>query len=55
MVVITAKDLTQEDRDRLNRGVEGIIQKSERDGMLPQLSREIERIEQTPLDGGNEA
>ncbi len=41
VVVITAKDLTNEDRDRLNGGVEHIIQKSDRDEMLRQLSREI--------------
>jgi GAF domain-containing protein/DNA-binding response OmpR family regulator len=41
VVVITAKDLTQEDRDRLNGGVERIIQKSDRDEMLRQLSREL--------------
>ena len=41
VVVITAKDLTEEDRDRLNGGVERIIQKSDRDEMLRQLSREI--------------
>ena len=33
-MVITAKDLTDEDRDRLNGGVERIIQKSNRDEML---------------------
>jgi CheY-like chemotaxis protein len=43
VVVITAKDLTQEDRDRLNGGVERIIQKSDRDEMLRQLSREISK------------
>jgi signal transduction histidine kinase/CheY-like chemotaxis protein len=43
VVVITAKDLTEEDRDRLNGGVERIIQKSDRDEMLSQLCREIER------------
>jgi CheY-like chemotaxis protein len=43
VVVITAKDLTDEDRDRLNGGVERIIQKSDRDEMLRQLSREISR------------
>jgi signal transduction histidine kinase/CheY-like chemotaxis protein len=43
VVVITAKDLTEEDRDRLNGGVERIIQKSNRDEMLRQLSREISR------------
>jgi signal transduction histidine kinase/CheY-like chemotaxis protein len=43
VVVITAKDLTDEDRDRLNGGVERIIQKSDRDEMLRRLSREISR------------
>jgi CheY-like chemotaxis protein len=43
VVVITAKDLTDEDRDRLNGGVERIIQKSGRDEMLRQLSREISK------------
>jgi CheY-like chemotaxis protein len=43
VVVITAKDLTDEDRERLNGGVERIIQKSDRDAMLGQLSREISR------------
>jgi hypothetical protein len=42
-VVITAKDLTDEDRNRLNGGVERIIQKGDRDEMLHQLSREISR------------
>jgi CheY-like chemotaxis protein len=41
VVIITAKDLTDEDRNRLNGGVERIIQKSDRDEMLRQLSREI--------------
>jgi CheY-like chemotaxis protein len=41
VVVMTAKDLTDEDRDRLNGGVERIIQKSDRDEMLRQLSREL--------------
>jgi CheY-like chemotaxis protein len=43
VVVITAKDLTDEDRDRLNGGVERIIRKSDRDEMLRQLAREISR------------
>ena len=43
VVVITAKDLTDEDRNRLNGGVERIIQKSDRDEMLRQLGREITR------------
>jgi CheY-like chemotaxis protein len=41
VVVITAKDLTDADRNRLNGGVERIIQKSDRDELLRQLSREI--------------
>jgi CheY-like chemotaxis protein len=41
VVVITAKDLTDADRTRLNGGVERIIQKSDRDEMLRQLSREL--------------
>ena len=50
IVVITAKDLTDEDRNRLNGGVERIIQKSDRDEMLRQLSREIGKCNkrQTP-------
>jgi signal transduction histidine kinase/DNA-binding response OmpR family regulator len=50
VVIITAKDLTQEDRDRLNGGVERIIQKSDRDEMLRQLSREVAKCvkRQTP-------
>jgi CheY-like chemotaxis protein len=43
VVVITAKDLTDADRARLNGGVERIIQKSDRDEMLRQLTREIGR------------
>jgi CheY-like chemotaxis protein len=43
VVIITAKDLTDVDRNRLNGGVERIIQKSDRDEMLRQLSREIRR------------
>jgi hypothetical protein len=43
VVIITAKDLTDADRDRLNGGVERIIQKSDRDEMLRQLTREIGR------------
>jgi GAF domain-containing protein/DNA-binding response OmpR family regulator len=43
VVIITAKDLTEEDRARLNGGVERIIQKSDRDEMLRQLTREINK------------
>jgi CheY-like chemotaxis protein len=37
VVVVTGKDLTAEDRDRLNGGVERIIQKTDRDEMLRQV------------------
>jgi adenylate cyclase len=37
VVVVTARDLTAEDRVRLIGGVEGIIQKTERDDMLQEL------------------
>jgi hypothetical protein len=40
-VVIVAKELTDEDRDRLNRGAERVIQKSDRDEMLQQLGRKV--------------
>jgi CheY-like chemotaxis protein len=43
VVVITAKDLTEVERNRLNGGVERIIQKTDRDEMLRQLSREISK------------
>jgi hypothetical protein len=42
-VIVTAKDLTQDDRDRLNGGVERIIQKSNPGEMLGQLTREISK------------
>jgi CheY-like chemotaxis protein len=44
VVVITSKDLTDEDRDRLNGGVARIIQKSDRDEMLRQLSGVIGKL-----------
>jgi CheY-like chemotaxis protein len=43
VVIITAKDLTEKDRARLNGGVERIIQKSDRDEMLRQLTRAISK------------
>jgi GAF domain-containing protein/DNA-binding response OmpR family regulator len=43
VVVITAKDLTDADRNRLNGGIERIIQKSGRDEMLRQLSGELSK------------
>jgi GAF domain-containing protein/DNA-binding response OmpR family regulator/anti-sigma regulatory factor (Ser/Thr protein kinase) len=44
VVVITAKDLTEADRHRLNGGVERIIQKSERDEMLRRLADELGKL-----------
>src|SRR5262249_47160080 len=43
VLVITAKDGTEEGPNRPNGGVERIIQKSDRDEMLRQLSREISK------------
>jgi CheY-like chemotaxis protein len=43
VVVITAKELTDANRDRLNGGVERVIQKSDRDEMLRQPSRAISK------------
>jgi GAF domain-containing protein/CheY-like chemotaxis protein len=43
VVIITAKDLTEADRNRLNGGVEHIIQKSERDEMLRRLTSELSK------------
>jgi signal transduction histidine kinase/DNA-binding response OmpR family regulator len=44
VVVITAKDLTEADRNRLNGGVERIIEKSERDEMLRRLAGELGKL-----------
>jgi GAF domain-containing protein/CheY-like chemotaxis protein len=51
VVVITAKDLTEADRNRLNGGVERIIQKSERDEMLRRLADELGQLVK-PRSGG---
>jgi len=37
VVVVTARELTDEDRRRLNGGVERIIQKTDRDEMLHEV------------------
>jgi adenylate cyclase len=37
VVVVTARDLTDADRNRLNGGVERIIQKTDRDDMLREV------------------
>ena len=42
-MIITAKDLTEADRNRLNGGVEHIIQKSDRDEMLRRLTGELSK------------
>jgi CheY-like chemotaxis protein len=41
IVVVTARDLTAEDRGRLNGAVERVIQKTERDRMLRELQGEL--------------
>jgi CheY-like chemotaxis protein/anti-sigma regulatory factor (Ser/Thr protein kinase) len=41
VLVVTAKDLTAEDRGRLNGGVERILQKSGRDEMLGEVGRAL--------------
>jgi CheY-like chemotaxis protein len=50
VVVVTAKDLTDADRSRLNGGVERIIQKTDRDDMLREvrsvLAKRVERAAQ---------
>jgi GAF domain-containing protein/DNA-binding response OmpR family regulator len=51
VVVLTAKDLTDEDRSRLNGGVERVIQKSERDEMLRQLASELGKCVQRQKTG----
>ena len=52
VVVITAKDLTEEDRNRLNGGVERIIQKSDRDEMLRQLTSRDKQARQIAAHEG---
>ena len=37
VVIVTARDLTAEDRGRLNGGVERVIQKTTRDDMLQEM------------------
>ena len=41
IIVITARDVTAEDRARLNGRVESVIQKAGRDDMLRQVSSEL--------------
>jgi CheY-like chemotaxis protein len=49
IVVVTAKDVTEEDRKRLNGEVVGLIQKGglDRDALLAQLREQVARTEQT--------
>jgi hypothetical protein len=42
-VVLTARELTEEDRSRLAGGVERIIQKGGRDEMLRQVADELRK------------
>jgi PAS domain S-box-containing protein len=55
VVVVTAKDLTDADRRRLNGGVERIIQKTDRDDMLREvrsvLAKRVERPRSVPPAG----
>jgi signal transduction histidine kinase/DNA-binding response OmpR family regulator len=43
VVVVTGRDLTEDDRSRLNGAVERIIQKTERDTMLQELHSELSK------------
>ena len=43
IVVVTGRDLTEDDRSRLNASVERIIQKTERDAMLHELHGELSK------------
>jgi threonine synthase len=46
IIVVTAKDLTQEERDRLNKGVEALLQKGlfEQQALLADVAAALERI-----------
>jgi len=43
-VVVTSKDLTVEDRDRLNGGVERVIQKTDRDETLREVCGALTKL-----------
>jgi CheY-like chemotaxis protein len=47
IVVVTAKDLTQEERDILNMGVEALLQKGlfEQQELLADVAAALERLE----------
>ena len=54
VVVITAKELTEEDRLRLNGGVERIVQKGSRDRFLREV-RDLVALHARPVSGGTPA
>jgi CheY-like chemotaxis protein len=54
VVVVTAKDLTDEDRSRLNGRVNRIIEKGDQDKMLHQICREISKCIKLRKRGANE-
>ena len=54
VVVITAKELTEEDRMRLNGGVERIVQKGSRDRFLREV-RDLVALHARPVSGGTAA
>jgi len=56
VVVITAADLTKEDRALLNGGVEQILRKTgfNRDALLEEVRREVSRILGTPAKRGHQ-
>ncbi len=55
VVVITAADLSEQDRARLNGGVEQILRKTafDRDDLLEEVRREVSRILGRPSNSEN--
>ncbi|MCZ6846530.1 MAG: response regulator, partial [Alphaproteobacteria bacterium] len=55
VIVITAADLSEQDRARLNGGVEQILRKTafNRDDLLEEVRREVSRILGRPIDVEN--
>jgi len=55
IIVVTAKDLTQEERDMLNRGVEALLQKGlyEQQELLADVVAALERIKRTDSAGAH--
>jgi CheY-like chemotaxis protein len=54
IVVITAKELTDDDRMRLNGGVERIVQKGSRDRFLHEIG-DLVALHARPVPGGTAA